>query len=171
MHYSSLYTINCFCIFVLHVGSFLAQIFAFLVKLLFVCLLDRIYLLSLILNSNIFSNSLPYSRVTPTFSGLLPNCLSRIFLLNPLSSFILGFNCISSGVHLEVTILFPPPGILHFHSEMSMLSILLISLVFCWSPDHVIDIFRKAAWEGNISGSFMSACIFTYSDGQFYVSV
>lgn len=123
------------------------------------------YLLNLVLNSsNIFSNSLTdCSRVTLPFSGLLPNCLSRIFLLKPLASFILGFNFISSGVHLQVIILF------FLLWESFAFTLRCPCIPFRWFPwsfagaPVMSHIFRKAAWEVSVSGSFVSMCIFPYS--------
>lgn len=46
-------------------------------------------------------------------------------------------------------------GILFIHFELPTPSTLLVSLIFCWSPDHVMNIFRKAAWKVKISRSFM----------------
>lgn len=129
------------------------------------------YLLNLVLtSSNIFSNSLTdCSRATLPFSGLLPNCLSRIFFLKPLASFILGFSFISSGVHLQVIILF------FLLWESFAFTLRCPCVPFCGSPWSFAGApvmsrgFRKAAREVNVSGSSMSMCIFTHSDGQLYV--
>lgn len=100
--------------------------------------------------------------MTPPFSGRLPNCLSRIFLLNPLSSFILvpfffflqEYIFKSSFVSSSGNPFYSLRGVPAF--RFVAFSCLLLE------PRSHHRYFQKSCAEVSISGCFVSACVFSY---------